>query len=110
MDLKEYLGEKKYNVIWEKIVQKMKYISNAISYVFFDDPFINKICFQLFGVDVIINGDEPYILEINKGPDMIPKSIRDLELKQKIYEETFNLVGLVRFVKNNFINIYQSTS
>ena len=56
------------------------------------------ICFQLFGADIILdkNGN-PYLLEINKGPDMIPKFDKDYVLKRHIYNETFNKIGITLF-------------
>lgn len=108
-EFKKYIGNEKYNIIWKKILQKMKYVSNAISNVFNDDKFNDQICFQLFGIDMIINGDEPYLLEINKGPDMIPKCNKDIVLKNNIYEETLALAGLLKFRSNNYVNIYETT-
>jgi hypothetical protein len=56
--------------------------------------FYNNLMFQLFGIDMIFDENlKPFILEINKGPDMIPKSQMDVELKTKIYNDTFDLVS-----------------
>ena len=38
----------------------------------------------MFGVDVIFDNLKPYILEINKGPDMIPKDDKDKLIKYKL--------------------------
>lgn len=106
--LKSYIGRKNYNILWKKICEKMEYLSKAIAYVFRDNQYFNNICFQLFGVDIIIENGEPYILEINKGPDMIPKCKEDIELKKKIYEQTFKTGGVIKrpFMKNNFTKIF----
>jgi hypothetical protein len=37
---------------------------------------------------------EPWILEFNKGPDMTYKTPMDKEIKQSVYEDLFQLVGL----------------
>ena len=68
----------------------------------------NNITFQLFGVDVVFTKNlKPYILEFNKGPDMVPKSNRDRELKTKIEEDMFSLTGVIPKNKNNlFIKIF----
>ncbi len=109
-DLHKFLGAKDYKTIWKKIMMKLKLFSDAVYPVFKDDKFKDKTCFQLFGMDVILDGNEPYILEVNKGPDMIPKCKKDEELKKNIYEEVFNLVGLIHrpFKSNNFIPIYST--
>jgi len=106
-ELKKYLGKSNFNLLWSKIIQKIKLLSYAIFPIFHNSKYFHKTCFQLFGMDIIIDNNEPYILEINKGPDMIPKCDKDIKLKESIYEETFNLVGLIPFYikKNNFIKI-----
>jgi hypothetical protein len=109
-DLRIFLGKEKSNIIWKKIEQKMVLLSQAIYHVFYDEMHYNKVCFQLFGVDVIVaeNG-EPFILEINKGPDMIPKCDQDEELKKIVYEDTLRIGGVIgwKFRKNGFYKIHQ---
>lgn len=107
-ELEKYIGPREYHEIWNKLMKKLVYFSRAVAHVFEDDKFRDKVCFQLFGLDVILYYDEPYILEVNKGPDMIPKCEKDKELKKNIYEEIFNLVGLTHkpFLKNNFVKVY----
>lgn len=109
-ELKQFWGEYEFNRIWMKILFKIKFLSSAIAPVFDNNKFKDKVCFQLFGMDVIIDGDEPFILEINKGPDMIPKCKKDKPLKEAIYEEIFNLSGILPrpFKKNNFELIYST--
>ena len=108
IQLRKFMGKKQFNILWKKIIEKMKYLSNAISYVFKDNQYFDKICFQLFGVDIIVENGEPYILEINKGPDMIPKCMEDIKLKENIYEQTFRIGGVIKrpFKKNNFSKIF----
>lgn len=109
-DLRLFLGKNKSNLIWKKIEEKMIYLSQAIADVFYDEMHYNKVCFQLFGVDVIVseNGD-PFILEINKGPDMIPKCDEDQNLKRIVYEDTMRIGGVIgwKFRKNGFYLIHQ---
>ena len=61
-------------------------------------------------VSVIVeeNG-EPFILEINKGPDMIPKCEQDESLKRIVYEDTMRIGGVIgwKFRKNGFYIIHQ---
>jgi hypothetical protein len=109
-DLRRFLGREKSNAIWSKIEEKMAFLSRAIAHVFYDNMHYDKICFQLFGVDVIVeeNG-EPFILEINKGPDMIPKCKQDETLKRIVYEDTMRIGGVIgwKFRKNGFYIIHQ---
>lgn len=109
--LAQYIGFQKYQRIWMNIMRKIKYFSNAISYVFNEDKYNSKVCFQLFGMDVILDGEDPYILEVNKGPDMIPKCDQDRVLKKKIYEEVFETAGLINrpLKRNNFIKVFSYT-
>jgi hypothetical protein len=109
-DLRQFLGKEKSNKIWAKIEEKMGLLSKAITYVFKDEIHYDKVCFQLFGVDVIVeeNG-EPFILEINKGPDMIPKCEQDEVLKRVVYEDAMRVGGVIgwKFRKNGFYIIHQ---
>ena len=59
----------------DKINEKIVYFIDSMQYYIKDilkknmDEIFKKNYFQLFGVDVIIDGDlEPYILEINSDP------------------------------------------
>jgi hypothetical protein len=109
-DLRQFLGKNKSNAIWGKIEEKMAFLSRAIAHVFYDEKHYDKVCFQLFGIDVIVeeNG-EPFILEINKGPDMIPKCEQDETLKRIVYEDTMRVGGVIgwKFRKNGFYIIHQ---
>ena len=50
---------------------------------------------------------KPYILEINKGPDMVPKDNKDMKIKYKVeidMLEKFNLLEIDDYkYKNGFI-------
>ncbi len=67
----------------------------------------NNLKFQLFGVDVAI--DDKFgakIMEINKGPDLGAKDLRDSELKHDLVRNMFNIVGLTNFnIPNNMIQL-----
>jgi len=109
-DLRKFLGKDRSKKIWKKIEEKMVFLSRAIAHVFYDEMHYNKVCFQLFGVDVIVSENgEPFILEINKGPDMIPKCDEDKELKRMVYEDTMRIGGVIRwkFRKNGFYPIHR---
>ena len=109
-DLRRFLGKDRSKKIWGKIEEKMVLLSRAIASVFYDEIHYNKVCFQLFGVDVVVvDNGEPFILEINKGPDMIPKCDQDEELKKMVYEDTMRVGGVIgwKFRKNGFYSIHR---
>ena len=52
----------------------------------------------------------PYLLEFNKGPDMIPRNNIDNKMKFKVEEDIFNILQIVNYNKKNqqngFYKIY----
>lgn len=57
----------------------------------------NNVKFQLFGVDVAVNDQlYPFIMEINKGPDMGAKDKRDSELKHNVMTDMMTIVGEIK--------------
>jgi len=64
--------------------------------------------FQLFGADVILDESlKPYILEINKGPDMKHKDEADRLLKKKVIFDTFNLMNVVKPKTADYQNMFR---
>lgn len=54
------------------------------------------IYFQLFGMDVAFDDHmRPKIIEINKGPDLSSKDKRDGQVKNRLVEDTFALIGII---------------
>lgn len=85
-----------WKLIWNNINDNLKRVCRRISHELIQpDKFRGITCFQLFGLDYLVDKElNVYLLEINKGPDMLPKNDKDEELKTKVYEDTFNMVGL----------------
>ena len=110
-NLKNVMGEEAYERIWEKIIDKITDLSKAIAPLVSENTtHENKVCFQLFGMDIILESDgEPYILELNKGPDMKIKCEKDKKLKEDIFESTFQVVGLLknRLKSSNYVKVYE---
>ena len=77
--------------------------------VFQSENLKKSTTFQLFGIDYIFDKDcNPYLLEMNKGPDMIPRDDTDRELKTKVQSHMFSKVGIFPPIKNNtFYLIYE---
>lgn len=64
----------------------------------------NNQKFQLFGIDVIIDKNKkPYVLEINKGPDMKAKDDRDKLMKTKILNDVFSKIEVIN---NDSFNLF----
>jgi hypothetical protein len=103
----DYLGTENYSILFKRILNLMK----KCKYVF-DDLLGNSknsnTHFQLFGVDIVFtNLMMPYLLELNKGPQMKPINNLDYKIKEKIYRDIFNKIGirLKTNKKNSFIKI-----
>ena len=107
-ELKIYLDRNKYNsqLLFNRIDKNLKLVGKAI---------VNSLCkinnikdnlkFQLFGLDVIFNDKmEPYLLEMNKGPDMIPKDMEDKKLKTKVEVDMLEKIKLIKVDDKNYNN------
>ena len=100
-----YLDNNGYNsrLLTKKIDTSMKLVLKA------SEKYLGKLkhlksnkSFQLFGVDYMItNSLHPYLLEINKGPDMIPKNMNDEIIKTTVLEDIFKLLNIIKFDKNH---------
>jgi hypothetical protein len=61
--------------------------------------------FQLFGADIIFdNSLTPYLLEVNKGPDMKFKDEKDEKMKTKVYLDVFEKAGVLSIDDPDYIN------
>ena len=105
----------KGELLFKNIDNLLKNVARCIAGNLYQSPNISKhniISFQLFGLDVIFNDDfHPYLLEINKGPDMSAKDNEDTIMKYKIQEDMFKKVGIInKFMddnENSFKLIYE---
>lgn len=88
------------SLFFVKMNQKLQKMCSALSHEFYQSENIrsrNAISFQLFGVDVIMNDQlEPYILEVNKGPDMSGRDDVDKKMKYTVQAHMFEKVGLIK--------------
>jgi hypothetical protein len=104
-------------ILSENIHNLMKKISECLANnIFQSDNIKNTTCFQLFGADVIFDTNlHPYLLELNKGPDMKPRDTIDREMKTKVQIDMFKKVGLLQeneeinegSGKNSFLLLYK---
>lgn len=99
-------GRRDGEELFKRIYILLKNVSRCIAGNLYQNNNISKekiTSFQLFGLDVIFdNKFHPYLLEINKGPDMSAKDDEDTKMKYKIQEDMFKRVGIInKFMDNN---------
>jgi len=97
IDLQKYLGNKKYALLFSRIINIMK----KCKYVYYGELCLlqslqSNICMQLFGMDFIFTKSlKPYLLEINKGPQMNYINNIEKNLKYTIIEDMFKKTGRI---------------
>ena len=105
-ELNYKLKGNKFSELFNKIIKICKLTFKPGLQFINDKKFNYCTNFQLFGLDFILdNNFNPYLLEINKGPDMIPKNEKDKILKKNIYYDVFSSVDIIKRDTNNFLKI-----
>ena len=109
-ELAEYMGISKYSILFKNIQYNLEKLHATYNTMLkkLNKNSNNNTYFQLFGLDYIFDNDlNVYLLELNKGPDMSSKTDKDYILKYRIYEDLFNLLGIIETnnKKNMFIKI-----
>jgi hypothetical protein len=68
--------------------------------------------FQLFGADIALDTHlQPRLLEINKGPDLYVKGLRDGMVKEKVFLDLLDLVNIINSPHGNeFIKIWEAVT
>ena len=105
-DLNNYLGKEKYDKLI-KIIYKLNFIRKAfINKLCKNEGLYNNICFQLFGIDIILkeNNLEPLILEFNKEPNLDFISPNDENMKTNMLENLFKLIIFNKDIKEDINN------
>ena len=102
-DFKIHLGDEKYEKLMENINKLLLLVKSAYSSRLGKiDTLKNNKCFQLFGLDFLMDENlKPYLLEFNKGPAMSIKSPKDKELKHSLLLSMFKLL-LFNIKQSNF--------
>ncbi len=102
--LRTYINNKENNpnagsLFFVKINNILQKMCTALSNEFYQSENIkahNAITFQLFGVDVIMDSNlNPFILEVNKGPDMSARDDEDKKMKSIVQTHMFEKVGII---------------
>lgn len=111
-ELKLYLNKKKSNngnILFKNIDELFRKLCFAIKdSIYNNNNLTNNVTAQMFGADIIFdNNMKPYILELNKGPDMVPKDEKDKKIKYKVELDMLELFNLVTIKDKNYINGYK---
>jgi hypothetical protein len=114
-ELIKYINENNSNddgyKLFNNIETFMKKISVCLSQNLYQSKNINgSITFQLFGIDIIFDKKlHPYLLEMNKGPDMTPRDDIDRLMKNTVQQDMLKTVGILNNDNNNsFYLIFKS--
>jgi hypothetical protein len=93
--------------LFDKIAELMTLVGRAcMSHIKKSSNIKNATTYQLFGADIILdNNFIPYLLEINKGPDMRIRCDRDKILKEKVYRDIYGTLGIIKSEDNRFIRL-----
>ena len=113
-ELVEYINNNDNNnngtLLFNRVEELMKKTSLCLSKNLYQSKNINEsVTFQLFGVDVIFDKNlHPYLLEMNKGPDMTARDDIDKLMKNTVQQDMFKTVGILKNDNNNsFYLIYE---
>ena len=53
------------------------------------------MCFEILGFDIILDKNcKPFLLEVNHAPSFATDTPLDYEIKKKLFQDTFQLLGL----------------
>lgn len=102
-ELKIHIGAKNGVKLFNRIDLLIKDITKCLSHSLYQSKNIyGCTSFQLFGIDVIFDTNlNPFLLEMNKGPDMSPRDEIDEKMKTKVQTDMFKKVGILPDDKDN---------
>ncbi len=95
--LESHLGHQQYKTLMSNIYHNLLLVVKAAKPKLCNlDNIHNNISFQLFGLDYIFTDNMfPYLLEMNKGPDMNPKNKEDVKIKSQVIRDCYTMVGII---------------
>ena len=65
--------------------------------------------FNLYGFDIMIDENyQPYLLEVNRRPDMHVFDKMDKVVKEKIFIDTLNIIGMIPFSHDNKLETFDA--
>jgi hypothetical protein len=83
-----------YDLIVKSVLSGENHVFNAIK-----KTCIHRTnCFELFGYDIMLDSNlKPWLIEINLSPSLACDSALDLEIKNNLLTDMFNLIGIKHF-------------
>jgi len=98
-------------ILFKRIDDLLQSVSKCLANSLYQSENIKKhgiTSFQLFGLDVIFNDKfQPFLLEINKGPDMSAKDDEDTIMKYRVQYDMFRTVGIINKFMDNETNSFK---
>jgi tubulin polyglutamylase TTLL5 len=97
------------SVDWEtQIWTKIKAVVTKSLIACQNDIVFNPCCFRLYGFDVILDSDlRPWLLEINTSPSLACDTALDEMVKQRLIDETLDLVNPVDFDRKRLVEVLE---
>jgi len=112
-ELIEYINETNKKSDGKKLFNNIELLMKKISLCLSKNLYQSKnikssVTFQLFGIDIIFDKNlHPYLLEMNKGPDMTARDDIDKLMKNTVQQDMLKTVGILNNDNNNsFYLIY----
>ena len=107
-ELKLYMGAVNYNLLFSRIIHILSLCKAAYYDELNFDFNKSNNCFQFYGIDFVFTKDlNPYLLELNKGPQMLYINKKEKKLKETIIEDILSTVGIINSIQtNSFIHIH----
>ncbi len=115
-ELRSYINNKENNpnsgsLFFLKVNEILQKMCIAISNELYQSQNIrdrNAISFQLFGVDIIMDDQlNPYLLEVNKGPDMSARDDEDKVMKTIVQTHMLEKVGVIQDDAIHSTNVFK---
>ena len=111
-DLRAWLGEHEgphaHELLMKRIRNNLKQVMQAAKpHLCQLSSLDSNVTFQLFGLDYVFTDDMyPYLLEMNKGPDMSFKTDMDSVMKTIVTRDCFAMAGLAKSPSNGFVPLH----
>ena len=101
-ELTRFWGRDKYRLLMRRMYRSLFYLSVAIQpHICLQAKYHSKVSFQLFGLDYFVDDAfHPWLLEINKGPEMSQTYYKEVEVNNKVMYDTYHMLGLAKLPPN----------
>jgi hypothetical protein len=107
--LRNFLGRHKFQYLMDNIVKNLTLVMRASRKSLCQlQSLRDNTTFQLFGLDYVFTDKlYPYLLEMNKGPDLYPKTPEDSIIKERVVSDVLENVKVIQLpaYKNGFFKL-----